>query len=386
MIDFGQATIFLGFIYKATMSATSKTQTGFFIIADISGYTSFLTGTESEHAQSIVEELTKLILSHILPPFKIVKLEGDAVFYYVPGDMLPEGERLLEHIEVCYSDFVSHIQTIQRLTNCPCRACSAMHTLDLKFFAHYGEYMVQKLPGTAEDIVGRDVILLHRLLKNGVTEKMGLRGYALLTNACGKRIGNVSSIIPHTETYEHIGEVPCGVYDLRAADEKLRAARRVYLEPRESDYIYERIVHTSAEQLWSFVIDPQRRLQWQAIKEVKNTRNSAGRMGIDAEFHCDHGSFNRVTRMMDWRPFHYMTNTSIQTFHKLPLKGPPVLSMYEFIPVDAERTKISFRARSLRRDWFTMQLVRLFMKRMLDKENEGDFNRLDKLLAEMAVG
>jgi hypothetical protein len=313
-----------------------------------------------------------------------VKLEGDAVFYYAPADMLPEAERLLEHIEVCYFDFVNHIQTIQRLTNCPCRACSAMHTLDLKFFAHYGEYMVQKLPGTAEDIVGRDVILLHRLLKNSVTEKMGLRGYALLTNACLQRMGNVSSIAPHTETYEHIGEVECGVYNLRAAEEKMREVRRVYLEPDEADYIYERIVNTSPELLWSFVIDPQRRMEWQAIKEVKNTRNSAGRMGVDAEFHCDHGSFNRVTRMMDWRPFLYMTSRCVQAFHKLHWKGPPFLNMYEFIPLDAERTKLSFRSRSLRRDWFTMQLVRLFMKRLLDKEYEADFNRLDRVL--MAIG
>ncbi len=79
----------------------------------------------------------------------------------------------------------------------------------------------------------------------------------------------------------------------------MREARRVYLEPHEADYVYERIVHTSPELLWSFVIDPQRRMQWQAIKEVKNTRNSAGRMGVDAEFHCDNGSFNRITRMLD---------------------------------------------------------------------------------------
>ena len=39
-------------------------------------------------------ELTKLILEHIRPPFKIVKLEGDAIAYYVPVEMLPEAERV----------------------------------------------------------------------------------------------------------------------------------------------------------------------------------------------------------------------------------------------------------------------------------------------------
>jgi len=40
--------------------------------------------------------------------------------------------------------------------------------------------------------------------------------------------------------------------------------------------------------------------------------------------------------------------------------------------------------RSLRRDWFTMLLVRLFMKRSLDKENVSEFNKLNKILVELA--
>ncbi len=363
------------------MTATpAKIRTGFFIIADISGYTSFLTGTELVHAQEIIEDLTKLLLSHIVPPFKLVKLEGDAVFYYTHGDMLPEAERLLDHIEACYFDFVGHIDDMKRLTSCPCRACSAMQTLDLKFFVHYGDYMVQRVPGTAEDIVGPAVILLHRLLKNSVTEQMALRGYALLTKACLERMGEISSIRPHIETYEHIGEVRCGVYDLRSAEQKMRETRRVYLKPEEADYIYERIVPTSPDIMWSFIVDPQRRVEWQVINTVENTRNDSGRMGIDAEFHCHHGAFSRMTRMQDWRPFQYMTNITIQTFHKTRFKSPPFLVTFELTPIDAQRTKLSFRMRSLRRDWFTLQFIRFFMKRSFDKENNFEYDRLDKVL------
>ena len=43
-----------------------------------------------------------------------------------------------------------------------------------------------------------------------------MRGYALLTNACLERMGELSSIEPYTQTCEHIGEVECGVYDLHA--------------------------------------------------------------------------------------------------------------------------------------------------------------------------
>lgn len=365
------------------LSAPSKIHSGFFVLADISGYTSFVSGTESEHAQSIIEELTKLILGHIQRPLKMVKLEGDAVFYYAPAEMLPDAERLLEHIESCYYDFIGHLLKMKRLTNCQCRACASMQTLDLKFFAHYGEYMIQKVPGTAEDIVGRDVILLHRLLKNSVTEKMGLRGYALFTKACLDRMSQLTSTTAHTETYEHIGEVKCGVYDLHAFEQKLRETKRVYLEEKDADYIFERVVKASPELLWSYIIEPEKRVQWQGIKKVTNTNNSSGRIGVDAEFHCDHGSFSRFTRLLDWRPFHYMTNISVQSFNKLPFKASPVQGIYEYIPVDAEHTKVSMRLRNLNRSWFNMLIVHLFMKRMLDKENKIEFNKLDKLLIEL---
>jgi hypothetical protein len=42
---------------EQAMATAPKIRTGFFIIADISGYTSFLTETELEHAQEIIEEI-----------------------------------------------------------------------------------------------------------------------------------------------------------------------------------------------------------------------------------------------------------------------------------------------------------------------------------------
>ncbi len=365
------------------MASKLHVREGCFVIADVSGYTSFLTGTEFEHAQAIVEELTTLILDHVRPPMKMVKLEGDAVFYYIPGESLPEAERLLDQIETCYFDFISHLQDMKRLTTCQCRACSSMHTLDLKFFAHYGEYVVQKLAGTAEDIAGRDVILLHRLLKNSVTERTGLRGYALLTDAFVERIGRAPSIVPHKEIYDHFGEVQCDLIDLRAVEQMMREARRDYVKPDEADIIYERIVRATPEVLWSFNIDPERRLQWQSIESVKITRNALGRTGAGAETHCAHGSYNRISRILDWRPFHYFT---IQCDHKPAWRGPSARITFEFTPIDTERTRISFRLQSLRRHWLIVRLTRALGRRSVQKELDAEYDRLDKILAEMSLG
>ena len=48
----------------------------------------------------------------------------------------------------------------------PC-ACRAIPSLDLKFIIHFGEYLVQSVSG-AKQLVGSDVNLVHRLLKNSV--------------------------------------------------------------------------------------------------------------------------------------------------------------------------------------------------------------------------
>src|SRR5437016_2070046 len=82
---------------------------GYFIIADVSGYASFMTGSEFEHAQAIMEELTNLVVSHAKVPLRLVKLEGDAVFCYIPAEDLPEPDRLLDHMEACYFDFLDHL-------------------------------------------------------------------------------------------------------------------------------------------------------------------------------------------------------------------------------------------------------------------------------------
>jgi hypothetical protein len=49
---------------------------GYLLLADISEYTEFLTGTELEHSHAIVTELTKLIRRTLAPLMWFVKLGG----------------------------------------------------------------------------------------------------------------------------------------------------------------------------------------------------------------------------------------------------------------------------------------------------------------------
>ena len=70
------------------VSGDRPREEGYLVLADITGYTSFLTRTELEHAHGIVAELTTLVIARLAAPLRFVELEGDAVFAYAPGRRL----------------------------------------------------------------------------------------------------------------------------------------------------------------------------------------------------------------------------------------------------------------------------------------------------------
>ena len=55
-----------------------KPESACFVIADISGYTSFLNAAELDHAQDILADLMDTVVRGLRPPFRLAKFEGDA--------------------------------------------------------------------------------------------------------------------------------------------------------------------------------------------------------------------------------------------------------------------------------------------------------------------
>ncbi|HEY7582039.1 MAG TPA: DUF2652 domain-containing protein, partial [Acidimicrobiia bacterium] len=68
------------------------------IIADISGYTSYLAGVELDHAQDILADLMNTVVKGLRPLFKLSKLEGDAAFAFAITDEV-DGSLLLDTAE-----------------------------------------------------------------------------------------------------------------------------------------------------------------------------------------------------------------------------------------------------------------------------------------------
>lgn len=197
------------------------------LLADISGYTGFLQSVTDAHrddafaggrvpdAYGLVSSLLDGIIGRIAPPFTLSKLEGDAVFAFARDeDDIPRGAALLECLAACYTAFREQLGSAEQVWNCRCNACSRVDGLDLKFVLHAGSYVVQSIGGGRE-LIGPEVVMAHRLLKNHAAELVG-SAYALITEAAASRLA-VPAEGAHelTETYEHYPPIAARVYALR---------------------------------------------------------------------------------------------------------------------------------------------------------------------------
>jgi hypothetical protein len=289
----------------------TKTQHGYLVLADISGYTSYLAGTELEHAHEILTALLETIVRHFKAVLTIAKLEGDAVFAYAPEAKVPRGETLVELIECTYVAFRDHVEAAHRRTTCTCNACRNMPSLDLKFMAHHGDYIVQTISGIHE-LVGSDVNLVHRLLKNHVAEATGWKAYGLFTEAGLRHIAlQPTGMHEQPEAYEHLGEVKTYSLDLRQRYREIKDAQHVFLPAEEADFLYDFELPAPPPVVWDWFSEPHKRVQWAGLDAFNWVRGQNGRTGAGAQSHCVHGEKTvNVETYLDWRPFDYYTYES----------------------------------------------------------------------------
>jgi hypothetical protein len=179
--------------FVSTPLAPSSRRRGALLLADISGYTSFLQGVSDAHRDLIVEAdeppPAYAMLSHLLdtivvaiqPTFTLAKFEGDAVFA-VAETGAADGVSVIDILRRCYANFLDELDAAGSLWTCTCDACSRIGRLDLKFVLHDGSFVAQSIAGHQE-LLGTDVNVVHRLLKNHAQELVGPVAYALITDA-----------------------------------------------------------------------------------------------------------------------------------------------------------------------------------------------------------
>ena len=282
---------------------------GYIVISDITGYTAFLSGSELEHAEDSLRSLLNLLLEHTKPPLVISRLEGDAVISYAPQGSFLQGQSLVETLENTYVAFRQALERMERNTTCTCDACRNIPNLDLKFFVHHGAFMLQHL-GSHIEMVGSDVNLIHRLTKNGIVEEMGIKAYAVYTQAAIDALGIAEmcpSMTPHTESYEHIGAVATHVQDMNAVWLRERDRVREFVRPEEALLTVEYEFPLEPVLLWDYLTKPEYRAVFHSSDNPNVTGQSNGRTGPGTVYYCAHGKSIHPEMIADWQPFERLT-------------------------------------------------------------------------------
>lgn len=185
------------------------------IIADISGYTSYMVAHRESlaHGQVLITKLLEAIISQAEIPIDISKLEGDAVFMYAAAgpenDIAAVAEAVSSKLVKFFDAFFEKLRELTDSNMCNCPACCNLEKLNLKLVIHAGEALFHKI-GRFSELSGVDVITVHRLLKNKVESDryilMTEKAYELLDFEGKSRMAQMS------EEFSDLGVIKTRVY------------------------------------------------------------------------------------------------------------------------------------------------------------------------------
>lgn len=352
---------------------STQTDRGFLVLADISGFTAYVTTTELEHGPQIIAELLEAVIGRLSPPLQVQEVEGDAVFALGPDHVFVRAVTLLDVLESAFVAFKQRQRQMELNTTCQCNACRRLPSLNLKLIAHHGSFLRQTVGGRSQ-AAGPPVILAHRLLKNTIES---LRAYLLLTEAAVQRTGidlEAARLRPHRETYEHFGEVRCFVADLEPVWRQALEANVVRVTPEEALFRFDLFLLAPPPVAWDWLLSPEKRMQFQVDTRSLVQESPGGRFGPGTRFHCDHGKSRILETVLDWRPFNYCTRDAVKQPGNFALRYT-----VELAP-EGEGTRLTFLAAPAPTlPWWKRALLRA-VSRKISQALHADMANLQRLL------
>lgn len=280
-------------------------QRGYILIADITGYTAYLSHSELEHARETLTDLLGLLVEHTRPPLVLSRLEGDAVVSYALEEGFVSTQTFVESIEDTYIAFRRAIELMVLNNTCQCNACANVSSLDLKFFIHHGSFVLQEI-GDHQELMGSDVNLIHRLLKNTVTAATGFGAYVLCTDAAEKALGlggESRSMVRHQERVEDFGEVTVWVKDMHPVFQARKDEELITYDPKEQVARWEAVIALSPEVVWDYLNQTSfRNILMEADRYEVLDRNE-GLVAPGSTYVCYHGDQPIPQVVLEWRPF-----------------------------------------------------------------------------------
>lgn len=307
---------------------------GTFVLADIGGYTKFLTGVGIQHAKETTEHILNRLIKSAGGGWKVANVMGDCVFFYSEKREAPEAT--YRRLQAMHEAFQDTQLDITSGSTCRCGACDRSEDLSLKFVVHAGEFDVQNIGGRKE-LIGQDIIVATRLLKNSVP----VREYVIATAAAaGVAEASGAPMQQGRDELESIGLMEYSYVDLGPVRDAYKRSKEFYVTAEEADLNIVGEIDAPAAVVWEAVTKLDKRRLWQVtISKMEHIQGPADAVG---EVHsCVHGNakFVHATTAID--------HESMQQTERTWLSPPIMKDIYfttQAIPVSENTSKCELRA------------------------------------------
>lgn len=279
--------------------ANQQPQLALIFIPDISGFTKFVNDTEIIHSQHIIQELIEVIIESNSLGLNVSEIEGDAVLFYRFGQT-PSAEEIAGQVKQMFINFHKQLKIIERDRVCHCGACSTAINLTLKFLTHSGEIAISKIKNH-EKLIGKDVIIAHRLLKNNIKSNE----YILLTENYlqTQSQNNFYRYFESGESkkgminYEHIGQIK---YDYILLSPLKEFVPEIPSNPGFNKFnnpiIKHQFIKAPNHLIYDTIINLDLRKEWtKGLKNIEYNKNEVPKIGTKHNCKFDLGSFELET-------------------------------------------------------------------------------------------
>ncbi len=336
---------------------------GTFVLADIGGYTKFLTGVGIEHAKEITEHLLNRLIKSTERNWKVANVMGDCVFFYSQTPAPPaDTYRLLRGL---HEEFQDAQLDIASGSTCRCGACDRTEDLSLKFVVHAGEFDVQNIGGRKE-LIGQDIIVATRLLKNSVP----VSEYVIATHAA-PGVAEAAGVTTQTgrDELESIGLMEYSYVDLGPVRDAYKKSKEFHVTIEQSSVSVAIDIDAPANVVWD-ALKAESRPIWQVT--VIKEEHIQGPVDAVGEVHsCIHAGGSKVVHATI-----AVDHEKMQGTQRIWITPPIMKDAYitfQVIPLSEIRSRCEVRVMFSPAIPVLTSLLRPILRRMMKRDMKKDF-------------
>ena len=307
------------------------------LIPDISGFTEFMTSTELSHGTFAINMLIDAIIKAVGDEYEVSEIEGDAVLLIRKGKA-PSQKQIQDICLKIFNAFHFQRKWMQQHAVCPCGACLAIIDLTLKFVVHHGPLAEIKV-GRFVKQSGTEMIVAHRLLKNGIDSNEYLLMTEKLLEHADTLEADEMKWTSSSEEYASIGKVDYRFTLLSEARKKCPEPPALENYYTDDTSYFERLIAASFRDVYMVLMNIPGRGEW--VPGLQKVEQEIPQVFVGSVHFCTFEHYETIVAPLQMT----LSENRIVYAESCQIKETGLTLVYEYIfnKIDEKTCRFSYR-------------------------------------------